>query len=316
MKYAYEDLSPEQFEDLIVFLCQCLFGISTQRFSTGTDGGRDAKFIGTAELFPSKAKPWAGTVIIQAKHTNGYNRSFSDPDFFSKSSQNTVVEKEIPRILQLQKQSQLDHYILFANRRLSGNKESEIQEHLSRTCKMAKSSIYLCGLEQLELWLKHFPEVSKKANLDLVDSPLIVSSDDLAEVIEALAQKKEEISTFIGDHPTKRVSYEEKNKINNMSEEYGKRIRKHYLKETKQIQQFLASPENSKILEKYRSTIDEFQMKIIANRKDYQTFDKVMEYLFDLLFNRDQVLKGHKRLTRTMVFFMYWNCDIGESEDA
>ena len=72
MKYVYEDLSDEQFEILVIFLCQKLLGISVKGFATGTDGGRDAKFIGIAEIFPSKASPWQGITIIQAKHTNGH----------------------------------------------------------------------------------------------------------------------------------------------------------------------------------------------------------------------------------------------------
>lgn len=76
MKFAYEDLSDDQFEKLVVFLCQRLLGISVQGFAKGPDGGRDAKFVGTAELHPSKAAPWVGTIIVQAKHTNGYNRNF------------------------------------------------------------------------------------------------------------------------------------------------------------------------------------------------------------------------------------------------
>jgi hypothetical protein len=46
----------------------------------------------------------------------------------------------------------------------------------------------LCGLEQLEIWLKRFPEAAKEADLDPVDSPLIVSPDDLAEVVQALGR--------------------------------------------------------------------------------------------------------------------------------
>jgi hypothetical protein len=66
----------------------------------------------------------------------------------------------------------------------------------------------------------------------------------------------------------------------------------------------------------YESAVDEFQLKIVAHRKDYQTFDNVMEYLVDLLFARDPVLRAHKRLTRIVLFYMYWNCDIGEVGDA
>ena len=148
MKYAYEDLSAEQFERLIVLLCQRLLGISVQGFSKGPDGGRDAKFVGTAQLHPSTAAPWSGTTIIQAKHTNGYNRNFSETDFFSLTAANTVLGKEIPRINKLRKAKQLDHYMLFANRRLAGNAETQIRGYIASECSVPVSSIYLCGVEQ------------------------------------------------------------------------------------------------------------------------------------------------------------------------
>ena len=291
MKFAYEDLSDDQFEKLVVFLCQRLLGISVQGFAKGPDGGRDAKFVGTAELHPSKAAPWVGTTIVQAKHTNGYNRNFSESDFFSTTAQNTVLGKEIPRIKKLREGKQLDHYMLFANRRLAGNAQSEICEYLAAQCGIPSSSIYLCGLEQLEVWLKTFPDVAGKADLDPVDSPLIVSPDDLAEVVQALARQKDGVSALLDDPPTTRVTYEQKNLLNNMSAEYAKAQRRKYLKETAQIRAFLAAPENLELLHVYESVVDEFELKIIAKRKDYQTFDEVMEYLVDLLFNRDPVLQ-------------------------
>lgn len=318
MKFAYEDLSDDQFEQLIVLLCQRLLGISVQGFAKGPDGGRDAKFVGTAELHPSKAAPWIGTTIIQAKHTNGYNRNFSESDFYSISAMNTVLGKEIPRIKKLRQAKQLDNYMLFANRRLSGNAETEIRDYIASHCGVPVSSIYLCGLEQLEVWLKCFPEVARQADLDPVDSPLIVSPDDLAEVVQALARQNVGIAALLDDPPTARVTYEHKNALNNMSADYAKAQRRKYLKETTQIRAFLAAPENIEQLRMYESVVDEFQLKIIAKRKDYQAFDEVMEYLVDLLFNRDPVLRqhAHKRLTRAVLFYMYWNCDIGEVGDA
>lgn len=318
MKYAYEDLSDGQFERLIVFLCQRLLGISVQGFAKGPDGGRDAKFIGTAELHPSKSSPWVGTTIVQAKHTNGYNRNFSESDFFSTTAANSVLGKEIPRIKKLCQDNQLDHYMLFANRRLAANAETEIRDYIASKCDIPVSSIYLCGLEQLEIWLKRFPEVAREADLDPVDSPLIVSPDDLAEVVQALARQKDGVAALLDDPPTARVTYEQKNSLNNMSADYAKVQRRKYLKETAQIRAFLAAPENLDLLRMYESVVDEFQLKIIAKRKDYQTFDEVMEYLVDLLFSRDPVLRqhAHKRLTRAVLFYMYWNCDIGEVDDA
>ena len=315
MKFAYEDLSDEQFEELIVLLCQHLLGVSVQGFARGPDGGRDAKFVGTAERHPSTAAPWVGTTIIQAKHTNGY-RSFSESDFFSNSTTKTIIGMEIHRIKNLRVKKQLDHYMLFSNRRLSGIAESEIRANIAKECGIPEVSIYLCGIEQLEILLKTFPDVPKRAKLDPVDSPLMVSPDDLADIIQALARQRESISTVLDDPPKPRVSYEEKNELNKMSAEYARAQRRRYLKETRNIHAFLASPDNNELLRMYESVIDEFQLKIIARRKDYQSFDDVMEYLVNLLFNRDAVLRQHKRLTRAILFYMYWNCDIGEEGDA
>lgn len=318
MKYAYEDLSPDQFENLVVFICKRLLGISTQGFTKGPDSGRDAKFVGTAELHPSKAAPWKGTVIIQAKHTNGFNRHFSESDFFSKSSSYNVLGEEIPRIKKLRDDNQLDHYMLFANRRLSSPAESDIRSQISEKAGVPIESIYLCGVEQLESLLHQFPDIAGLAEIDPIDSPLIVAPDDLAEIVQAFARQRELVATVLDDPPTDRVLYEQKNQLNNMTIEYARAQRKRYLKETAQIKTFLAAPENLELLQLYESVADEFQLKIIAHRKDYQEFDCVLEYLASLLFNRDPVLrqKQHKRLTRAMLFYMYWNCDIGLNDDA
>ncbi|MBC5763089.1 ABC-three component system protein [Ramlibacter albus] len=315
MKYAYEDLSEDQFEQLVVLLCRRLLGMAVQGFAKGVDGGRDAKFVGVAELLPSTAAPWNGTVIVQAKHTNGYNRSCSETDFFNANSDNTVIGKEIPRIKKLHDGKQLDHYMLFANRRLTGNAESEIRAHIAATCGVPEGSIMLCGLEQLESWLKEFPEVPEKANLDPLDSPLIVSPDELSDVVQSFARQIN-AATSLDAPPTPRVPYEQKNKINNMSAEYAKGLRKLYLKDTAQVKTFLAAPENEALLRLYESVVEEFQLKIIAKRKDYHAFDDVMNYLVDLLFARDPLLRANKRLTRVMLFYMYWNCDIGEGDDV
>jgi len=316
MKYAYEDLSPEQFEKLVVLLCKRLLGISVQGFAKGPDAGKDAKFVGTAEIFPSKSAPWGGTTIIQAKHTNGYNKHFFESDFFSTTGSSNTIAKEIPRIKSLREKKELDHYMLFANRRLSGNAESEIKTYISEQCNIPQSSLYLCDVEQLENWLKEFPGIPEMAGIDPVDSPLIVSPYELAEVVQALAKEMETVQAAFDTPPTPRVPYDTKNTLNNMSADYAKEQRKRFLKETAQIQRFLAAPENMELMRRYESVVDEFQLKITAKRKDYQTFDDVMNYLADLLFNRDPILRQNRRLTRAMLFYMYWNCDIGKNEDA
>ncbi|CFX30989.1 conserved protein of unknown function [Candidatus Filomicrobium marinum] len=318
MKYAYEDLSDKQFEQLVLFICQSLLGVGVQGFSDGRDGGRDAKFVGTAERHPSKSSPWTGTTIIQAKHTNGYNRHFAETDFFNPKSEKTILGKEILRIRTLRNSNELDNYMLFANRRLAGGIEAKIRGHISNSCDMSVECIALYGVEQLEIFLRTFPEIPEKVQLDPIDSPLIVSPNDLAEVVQAIAQSQHELAKAVDDPPTERVSYADKNAVNDMTADYAKFQQRKYLKETQQIATFLAAPENVELLELYNSVVDEFQSKIIAKRKDYQNFDEVMEYLIDLLYARDPILrqKHHKRITRAVLFYMYWNCDIGKVPDV
>lgn len=318
MRFAYEDLSESQFEELVVLICRRLLGIGVQGFAKGPDGGRDAKFVGTAELYPSRSAPWTGTTIVQAKHTNGLNRSFAEPDFYSRNSANTVLGKELPRIKALRRKKQLDNYILFANRRLSGNSESDITEHISDVCNVPAGSVSLCGVEQIESWLKMFPDIANEAEIDPIDSPLIVSPDDLAEIVLAFSRQRESILTVVDDMPEPRVSYEEKNAANGMTAAYALALRKKYLKETALIRTFLAAPENVDLLGLYESVADEFELRIISRRNEFQSFDRIMEYLVDLLHGRDPVLRQypHKRLTRLMLFYMYWNCDIGQVEHA
>lgn len=316
MKYRYEDLSDSQFEVLVILICQHLLGISVQGFSEGPDGGRDAKFIGKAELHPSSASPWEGITIIQAKHTIGYNKTFADSDFYSKNSQNTILGKEIPRIKSLIANGQLNNYMLFSNRRLSGGMENIIRETISVSCGLDQESIFICGFEQIELFLKIFPDVVENSEIDLVDCPLIVSPEDLSDVVHALANQFDTLRPAEDIIPTPRFPYDKKNTKNGLSEPYAKEFLQKYLPDTRQVQSFLASPENFELLQLYESIVNEFQFKILSKRKDYQSFDEVLERLVRVLFERDVILRSKKKLTRLMIFYMYWNCDIGEVDNA
>ncbi|OSP49239.1 hypothetical protein B7G55_21280 [Aeromonas hydrophila] len=315
MKYAYDTIGPDQFEKLIVCLCQHILGISTIGFSKGPDGGQDAKFIGKAALFPSVQNPWNGSVVIQAKHTIKNNGSCSESDFFSTTNKSCVILKELPKIKRMKDEGNLDYYMLFANRRLSGLTSNDIVSHISSNCGIPLENIYLGGIEQLEMLLKKYPQIADEADIDPIDSPLFVTSDELAEVVEALARHLPDVPT-LDDAPVPRVLYETKNKLNNMTDSYAIELRKRHLKQVPEIQAFLSDPENSTFLAKYEATVDDFQFRILSKRHEHHTFDEIIEYLHRFLVERDPVLGAARRLTRTMLFYMYWNCDIGETKNA
>lgn len=83
-----------------------------------------------------------------------------------------------------------------------------------------------------------------------------------------------------------------------------------------QIRNFLNDPQNIILLEKYQESIEEFQLQfIIPKQREFEYFDDVFNDLVTYLINKDYLFKTNKRLTRMMVFYMYWNCDIGTSND-
>src|SRR5579884_1101248 len=211
MKYSYHDLYPQQFEKLVVSICQFLLGMGVQEFSTGPDGGRDARFEGTANCFPSEKSPLVGKTIVQAKHTSGILEKFSDTSF-SGDSKSSVLSEEMPRIKKLKEKGELEHYILFSNRALGAQAEENIRIRIFKETAVASS--HLVGIEGLERHLKTYPQAAVLANLDPMESPLRVSPERIAEVIVALAKDIGKVSLPSAATAIERTGFDLKNQIN------------------------------------------------------------------------------------------------------
>lgn len=315
MGFQFEDLEDGQFERVVVQCMRKLFGAGVQGFAVGKDGGRDARFQGTALRFPSEVNPWSGLTVGQAKHTAALNAHYSEPSF-SGDTKSSVLSKEIERLKKLRQAGELDFYILFSNRRLGGVVGPALETRLAENVGLAKQHVHFVGTERLDELLIEFVDILRLANVSLVDGPLLPSSQDLAEVILAIADELEPAE--IEPPPAKRVTYAEKNELNSMSKAFADELSRRYLGYTQPIEDFLAAPENADILRRYEATVEDFQLKIIAKRADHQSFDDVFNHVVDTLVKRDPVLsgRGRPRLVRVMLFYMYWHCDIGKQPNA
>ena len=100
---------------VVVALGLLLGPLARPSFAAGPDGGKDAKFEGTASAFPSAAAPATGRFIAQAKHTASPVASCSNYDFETK-----LLNEEIPKIKRQFDEGRLTHYLLFTNRRKTG----------------------------------------------------------------------------------------------------------------------------------------------------------------------------------------------------
>lgn len=312
----YFDLSDTQFEQIVVAIGQRMFGAGLIGFTKGKDGGRDAKFHGTSEAYPSRAAPWGGSTIIQAKHTNAINASFSDTDFCNFEKRTGILFDELPRINALVAAGEAQNYLMISNRRLSGIVQPKLVDLISGESGLEKASIAVLGSQQLDDLLELFPEAKSSVSINPLQTPLIVRPDDLADVIEGIREAVQ-LKVEGGDHsvPTPRTPLKEKNPLNNMTEEFGDALKKNYFKELANIRKFLYDPINERFKASYQEAVEEFQLKIVAKRRDFETFDNVFNYLYDLLVDRSGILRSNRRLTRAMLYYMYWNCDIGRDKD-
>lgn len=315
--YLYEDLGTEQFEKLVVLICEEIFGAGVTSFSTGPDGGRDARFDGTAQLYPSTSSPWVGKTVIQAKHSIGHDKSCSDPDFFSESRKSSTIPDEVRKIVRLIERGELDNYIVFTNRTLTAGAEERIRTYIARTAGLKKKNVAIVGLENLERYIEKFPDIPERANLDPVDMPLTLDPRDLSEVIESLA---EALDVSAGDAPLKlpepRTALDEKKKLNNLSNNYSNELKARYLKDAGIIYEHLSDPSNHELQRLYEAAAEDIQFKVIAKREEYTSFDDVLNHVIELLLLRSSTLhRGErKRILRCMVFYMYWFCDVGTNE--
>jgi hypothetical protein len=313
MKIPYHDLTEDQFERLVLAICTWLLGPSVQGFSKGPDGGKDARFCGTAEQFPSAAGPWDGHIVIQAKHTDLINRKFSEPEFASDAA-SSVLSEELPRIQRLRDAGELDYYMLFSNRRLAGVAEERLRKRIAIAAGIDDSAVYLAGEEDLDKYLAWEPDIRRRAGIDrLFDIDPFIDPADLARVIKGLAEARGCLAAIPGSEippPEQRLAFAEKNLINGLSEEYAQLVQG-YIKDFEPVRTFLAAPENAEHLGWYTDTFEDLNGLFQSQRRCDQPFDEVLDRTLRLLFDRDYDLKNNKRLTRTVLYYMYWNCDLG-----
>ena len=274
MRYPLYDLNCDDFERLVVLICNHILGSATIPFAKGKDGGKDGKFIGKANKIPSESSPWNGKIIIQAKHTEKINASCSESSF------NRIIENEIITSIEyLKGRSEIDFYLLFTNRSLSGIQDSAI---------------------------------SKKIN-DATGIPTILIAEEKIQMY--LHKQIKENDMIVVQSGFEYPGLDKKNELNNLSKNYFDDVIKKSLEDFDKIRLFLSDSINQDIEEIYADAASELNAKIALKREQFYEFEQILEMCYDNVV-RDNVglLKGKKKLVRTLLHYMYCNCDIGIKE--
>ena len=311
--YPFENLSDEEFEDLVIRICKEFLGISCSTFSKGRDGGKDSWFTGTAQNFPSKENPWSGDFCIQAKHTSLPNASCSDNDFYK--NRTSILSKEIIRLQQEMQVHPFENYILFTNRKHSGGAHPEIIKKLQDRLGIANVKIF--GKEDLNAFLTDYPHIAYQFGLHRFAEPLRFRDEDLRDIIIVFSEQNASIMNKVGNAlvSLEMMDKEEKNRLNNLNEVYFEYIKSESLQYFKDVDSFLKSPQNVQYMRMYSNTINDLQARIILNRDRFDDFMHIIENLVDFVVgNNESRLRDIRKIVRVFVHFMYFNCDIGRKQ--
>lgn len=304
IKYPLYNLVDKKFENLVALICEEILGTGTIIFSEGKDGGRDAKFTGTANRFPSEKAPWNGKFIIQAKHTTKPEASCSDSSF------KTILKDELPRIRRLKENGKIDYYLMFTNRKLSGLQDPKIEDFLDN--EVGVKNIVL-GDEKIQLWLQEHSKIVNILGLNNLLMPLQFYERDLQEIVVAFSEtkiSKEEMKTIECDFT--RMPIEEKNRLNNLGKTYFDDVFKGSFSDFENIRRFLEDPKNVEYKSMYDNTISDLQEEIIIKRNEYHFFEDILNHLYKLtLDSNNGKLVMNRKLVRVFLHYMYFYCDIG-----
>ena len=312
-QFPYENLSDEEFENLVIRICKEILGIGCKTFSIGKDGAKDSWFTGTADYFPSKKDPWKGTFNIQAKHTKTYNASCSDNEFSVNRS--SVLIKEIERLNEIQKSTSFNNYIIFTNRKLSGGVHPTIVKMLQDGLKILTTEII--GREQIDAYLTDYPDIADQFGLYMFIAPLRFYEKDLRDIIVFFAENSKEISSNANDYIKSftMIDKDSKNEINSLSKEYFEFIKNHSLQYFDGIETFLRDPRNETYTKMYSNTVSDLQEAITVERNRFNEFEHIIRHLVDYTVGKNEnKLKDLRKTVRVFIHFMYFNCDIGKTE--
>lgn len=304
--FPFHDLSSDEFEILVAAICHKILGTGVVVFATGPDGGRDGSFAGVAASFPSPASPIQGKFVIQAKHTRNPVASCTDAEF------NRILTGEEPKITALIEGGELDHYLIFTNRKKPAGDATKKERALKR---LGLSTAHLLGIEQLRHWLTLHPDVWSNLGFDRFETPLRIQTDDLTAVVTEFHKALESSQLHGHQENFTYVPKPQKNRINKLSAAYWEEIRTRSLSYFKTIEDFLSNPRNIDFKDMYEDTADEIRRKLITAKPPFESFDEALTCIIDLVTNNNPELRKRRRFATVFLHYMYYTCDIGQHAD-
>ncbi|MBO1000751.1 restriction endonuclease [Bacillus sp. SD075] len=186
-KYNLHLLGWKAFENLVCNIMQHTLGATYTPFSEGKDGGRDGYFEGKGPFDNNSDRTFSGKFVFQCKRTTNSEESMTLP----------IIKDEIKKIQKLVNENNINHYIIFTNRKISAGNDLIIRERFLKI-----SGLESCTVLGSE-WFDSTIDGDKRLRR-LV--PRLYGIGDLSEIIDERVYKqsheiiedlKETVTTFV-----------------------------------------------------------------------------------------------------------------------
>ncbi|OHD09214.1 MAG: hypothetical protein A2Y34_14625 [Spirochaetes bacterium GWC1_27_15] len=310
MDYRLENISENEFEELVNSICQKILGIGIISFRKGKDGGRDGKFEGIAENYPSSKLPWKGKFIIQSKHTDNPIASCSDNNF-----QNMIKKDEIPKLKVLKANNEVDNYLLFTNRRFNADIGINLEKEIKNT--VCIENVVIIGKETIHQYLNLHKNIVSAFNLNKYFLPFDFTDTDLKELVlefhNQITKNQSDIRNKIKKikDDCNYIEKELKNEKNKLGRDYFEYIKTNSLEYFSKIDIFLKDTINNELTEVYLNLTNELNNMILVKRDEFAQFEEIFVYIYQYVYNKNPQLKNKRRFINIFLHYMYFNCDIG-----
>lgn len=304
------------FEVFAVACCAKILGRGVVGFSKGPDGGRDGLFSGTANDFPSAAKPWktegSKIVVIQAKHTQKLNLTTGLKDF------RDIIEGELPKLKKMVEEGKIGFYLLITNRKETGKPHSTLIDLIHQETGLPYENIAILGREYLDRLISSYPEIIREAGLEhLIEVYAeLLTTSHIADVIRKCKLLVELTNSQTQDDNSllERCDLATKNEKNNASPNFAEIMMRYFDPYIKQIDDVLRNPENSALKEDYKDLVLDTKAKLEALYSDNYINRRLEDLISHFVESEKSHGKDFEKRVRVLVYYMYWNCDIGRKE--
>nr|WP_294564573.1 ABC-three component system protein [uncultured Rhodopila sp.] len=224
------------------------------------------------------------------------------------------LRKEHVKIKRLSGEGICDHYLVFTNRRLTGGADEKLTAPL---LKFGPRTAWIIAVDRIHMAIDKFRDVRETLpNLnDML--PFRFDPEDLREVIVALHgyTQGDGDSAFDSARDFEKIAIADKNHINGVTPAYYKEIIGPDVAQFPRIEGFLKNPRNGEFADLYHDSANDLKAKILVHRGRFEAFDNVFLFLAEEIQRERDALRGKRRMVRTLLHYMYWNCDIGSKHE-